>query len=304
MPTTNFYSGLPLDRAHHHRQDSDHLAARVASGEARALPVWRHQPLVSCEDTPLPLWQSGKRAKTLIEEAELSVFLGERKGIFHFACDISAQIAPQDGWLGQQGGVFSDLRQIAPTLAPDDGSVMAFARGLIWWHRRALWCGKCGAPTKVTDAGHSRACSSKECGERFFPRVDPAVIMLIVRGDRCILGRQALWPIGMHSTLAGFAEIGESLEETVIREVHEEVGIRIGRPEYQHSQPWPFPSSLMLGFRAEALEDSLRVDTNELERAAWFTRAELRVSPENEEFRLPGKVSIARRLIEEWLAED
>lgn len=300
MPATNFYSGLPLDRAARLRQDPDLLAG---GGEKRALALWRHRHLVESEERPVPVWQSGERARILIEEAEVSVFLGARDGVLHFACDISAREEPQAGWLGEAGGVFADLRALAPLVGRDDGSVMAFARGLVYWHRRARHCGKCGAPTRSVNAGHARACTRAACGERFFPRLDPAVIMLVTHGGRCLLGRQRAWLPGMHSTLAGFVEIGESLEEAVIREVREETGVRVARPEYRHSQPWPFPSSLMLGFRAEALDGALDVDTDELERAAWFTRGELRASPEDETFRLPGRVSIARRLIEEWIAE-
>lgn len=300
MPTTNFYSGLPLDRAPRLRRN---LALPADSGEARVLPLWRHRHLVESEERPVPVWQSGERARTLIEEAEISVFLGARDGILHFACDISSREDPRAGWLGEAGGVFADLRALAPLVGRGDGSVMAFARGLVYWHRRARHCGKCGAPTESVEAGHARACTRASCGERFFPRLDPAVIMLVTCRGRCLLGRQRAWPPGMHSTLAGFVEIGESLEETVIREVREETGVRVVRPRYRHSQPWPFPSSLMLGFRAEALGDALDVDTDELERAAWFTRDELRASPEDGAFRLPGKVSIARRLIEEWIAE-
>ncbi len=304
MPATNFYSGYPLDRVQTHRTDADRLEADLDRRNARVLALWRNRHHVQDEAIPVPLWQNGAVARRLVEKADDTVFLGERDAVPHYACDISAASEPLAEILSGSGGIFADLRSLAPLVAREDGAIMAAARGLLYWHRRARWCGKCGAKTSSIDAGHARRCTRATCDERWFPRVDPAVIMLVTYGDRCLLGRQATWPPGMHSTLAGFVEIGESLEETVIREVAEETGVLvIGRPEYRHSQPWPFPSSLMLGFRAEAADDRLTIDTDELERAHWFSRTELRASPENETFRLPGKVSIARRLIEEWLAE-
>ncbi|MDH3792070.1 MAG: NAD(+) diphosphatase, partial [Rhodospirillales bacterium] len=148
-------------------------------------------------------------------------------------------------------------------------------------------------------------CSAPDCGSQHFPRTDPAVIMLVHDGARCVLGRQEIWPPGMHSTLAGFVEPGETLEEAVAREVAEEVGLRFdpGQVFYQSSQPWPFPSSLMLGFHARIEPAELRVNRAEIESAAWFSREDLLNSPEDESFRLPRADSIARRLIEDWLAE-
>ncbi len=304
MPATNFYSGYPLQRAHELRTDTDRIGVDLSTGNVRVLALWRNRHHIQDESMPVPLWHQGAAARLLVEVAEDTVFLGVSDAVAHYACDISGADDPLSGILADAGGTFADLRALAPLVARDDGAVMAAARGLLYWHRRARWCGKCGAPTQSVDAGHSRLCQRPTCGERWFPRVDPAVIMLVTFRERCLLGRQASWPAGMHSTLAGFVEIGESMEETVIREVHEEAGLRIvGTPAYRHSQPWPFPSSLMLGFRAEAADDQLAIDPNELESARWFTRAELRSSPENDTFRMPGKVSIARRLIEEWLAE-
>ena len=304
MPATNFYSGYPLHRAHSRRAETGWLQAIQSGRDVRVLALWRNRHHVQDEVTPQPLWQQGALAREIVKSADDTVFLGERDAVPHYACDISAANDPLADILAGTGGVFADLRSLAPLVTRDDGAIMAAARGLLYWHRRARWCGKCGSPTSSIDAGHARVCDRPTCGERWFPRVDPAVIMLVTHKDRCLLGRQATWPPGMHSTLAGFVEIGESMEETVIREVAEEAGLRVvGRPEYRHSQPWPFPSSLMLGFRAETADDQLQIDKDELEQASWFTRAELRASPENETFRLPGKVSIARRLVEEWISE-
>ncbi|MEJ2028191.1 MAG: NAD(+) diphosphatase [Limibacillus sp.] len=199
---------------------------------------------------------------------------------------------------------FADLRQVGPVLERWEGSVLAYARGLAWWHARHRFCGVCGHPTRMEMAGHQRRCENPECGASHFPRTDPAVIMLVHDGgDRCVLGRQAAWPEGRHSTLAGFVEPGESLEEAVAREVLEEVGIRVRDVTYHSSQPWPFPSSIMLGFHARADYGPLTVDPNELESAQWFERKAILESPGDALFQLPREDSIARQLILSWLEE-
>jgi len=195
------------------------------------------------------------------------------------------------------------LRAIGPLLGRRDGALLAYARGMLTWHRRHRFCGVCGYATAVEDAGHLRVCQNADCRTNSFPRTDPAVIMLVHDGgDRAILGRQKIWPQGMHSVLAGFVEPGESLEDAVAREVLEEVGVPVEDVTYHSSQPWPFPSSIMLGYWARAVSDDLDVNTFELESARWVTRQEMRASPEDATFRLPRRDSIARRLVEDWLA--
>jgi NAD+ diphosphatase len=156
-------------------------------------------------------------------------------------------------------------------------------------------------------AGHERQCTNAECKAQHFPRTDPAVIMLVTHGDQALLGRGKHFPAGMHSTLAGFVEPGESLEDAVAREVFEEVAVRVRDVRYHSSQPWPFPASIMLGYRAETDSTEYEVNPDELESARWFTRAELKeaqASRGTTGFFLPRKDSIARRLIEDWLDQD
>jgi NAD+ diphosphatase len=172
----------------------------------------------------------------------------------------------------------------------------------MWWHARHRFCGVCGAATESVEAGHVRRCTNPECKASHFPRTDPAVIMLVHDGDRALLGRQKVWAPGMYSTLAGFLEPGESLEETVAREVFEESGIRVGEVRYHSSQPWPFPASLMIGFHAAATSREIRLNQSELEDCAWFSRSELR-DFQAQGKNLPRQDSIARRLIEDWLAQ-
>ncbi len=298
----NFYSGAGLDRADHLRRDADWLAARVAEDSSWFVPVWRNQVLIQTGAEPRALWLRGAELGDLRPPPSETVFLGRSGEAAVFAFDLSALKDPETApaIVGRAG--FEDLRAVGPLLARQDGAILAYARGVLIWHSRHRFCGVCGTQTESRQGGHLRACTAATCGTGHFPRTDPAVIMLVHDGDRCVLGRQAVWPQGMHSTLAGFVEPGESLEEAVAREVHEEVGIHVREVSYHSSQPWPFPSSIMLGFHAEARHGPLEINPHELADARWFTRQELRALPENDTLRLPRRDSIARRLVEDWLA--
>jgi NAD+ diphosphatase len=306
-PIPNPYSMSGLDRADHRRCDPEWLAAHLRHPATCIVPLWRSRSLFDRlpeEGEPHPVFLAVEEATTLLQRGGDLVFLGMKAQRAYVAVDLSALDAPDAEPTLAGRGHFADLRQVGALLPHGEGALLAYARGLLYWHQRHHFCGVCGWPTESSHAGHQRRCTNPDCGSAHFPRTDPAVIMLVHDGgERCVLGRQAAWGPGMHSTLAGFVEPGESLEEAVAREVYEEVGLEVDQVAYQSSQPWPFPASLMLGFRARAAYGRLRVDTQELERAAWFSRAELRASPEDECFRFPRRDSIARRLIEDWLAE-
>jgi NAD+ diphosphatase len=229
------------------------------------------------------------------------MLLGVHQGCAYFAVDLSHLDAPTDRLNRDPSAQFIDLRRVGPLLPRGEGSLLAYARGLAYWHSRHHYCGVCGAPTRPEEAGHVRRCTNPDCNASHFPRTDPAVIMLVHDGERCLLGRQAAWPQGMHSTLAGFVEPGESLEEAVAREVFEETKIEIDDITYHSSQPWPFPSSLMLGFHARARSTKIKVDKTELEAAHWYEKSWLLTHIDDEQFRLPRRDSIARRLLEDWL---
>ncbi len=225
----------------------------------------------------------------------LPIFLGLRDGLGYAAVlvdDIPDELEPQS------------LRFIGPTIAPEDASLAVQAVGLSRWHQTHGFCTRCGTATDIIKAGHARLCPS--CGTEHFPRTDPAVIMLITNGDdsvdggRAILGRQPAWPAGYFSTLAGFVEPGESLIDAVRREVLEEVGIVVGDVAYLGSQPWPFPSSLMLGFHGVADTFDITVDGDELEEARWFSKQEITELTASGELMLPPSVSISRWLVEQW----
>jgi NAD+ diphosphatase len=300
MSESNFYVISALDRASAHRRDAGWLARQLADPKSRLLPVWRGQNLLRDEETPTAALLARGEAESLLTDARDVALLGLMGDVAHFALDLSDREEPPP----LPGTRFADLRSVGPIIERSQGGLLAYARGLIYWHQRHRFCGVCGSPTESREAGHLRRCTNAACGAEHHPRTDPAVIMRIEHEGRILLGRQKQWPPGMHSVLAGFVEPGESLEDAVRREVGEEAGIAITDISYHSSQPWPFPASIMLGFSARALDDRLTIDGEELETARWFTRAELLASPENEIFRLPRRDSIARRLVEDWLRRE
>jgi NAD+ diphosphatase len=293
----NWLSGLELDRAASLRSSPERLEEAWRRPDTRVVPVWRSKHIVLREDVTslVLLGPDGLEAYR-----ESRVLLGTAGNAAYFAVDLSAVGEPGESpGLPPQHAVLG-LREVAPLVSRAEGALLAYAGGILSWHRRHRFCGVCGGETRSTQGGHVRACASESCKELHFPRTDPAVIMLVTEGDRSLLGRQASWPKGVYSTLAGFVEPGESLEEAVRREVYEETSVEVEEVHYHSSQPWPFPSSLMLGFTARARTREIRLQPEELEDARWFTREQL-LSRDGIE--LPSSISIARRLIEDWLTE-
>ncbi|WBV43261.1 NAD(+) diphosphatase [Pseudoroseomonas cervicalis] len=296
----NAYTGSPLDRASGRREDTEFIAACAASPEALFVPVWRSRSLMRGveEGRPEALLLSPEAAEAVRMAGGPWAFLGFWEGRPVFAVDCSAAEDPLP-LLPEGFGAFTDLRAVAGLLPAGEASVLAHARGLMHWRVRHRFCGVCGGVCEPRSAGNAMACTA--CGAQHFPRTDPAVIMLVTDGARALLGHSVRFPnSAMYSTLAGFVEPGESLEEAVRREVAEEVGVQVGEVHYHSSQPWPFPASIMLGFHAEALSDAITIDPEELRDARWFSRDEIR-NHERHGFGLPRADSIARRLIEDWL---
>jgi NAD+ diphosphatase len=295
-PPPHVYAGGRFDRAAKDRLDEGGLAAGRAAPASRVLLLSSLKVMVLDEaDPPCALWTTvGELGRALPEDA---LYLGQEAGAPLFAADLGGMTLP--------GGRYVELRSVGGLLPGVDAGLLAYARGLAFWHQRHRFCGLCGSPTRVEQGGHVRRCTGCETPQ--FPRSDPAVIVLVthehpVHGERCLLGRSPRFVPGMYSTLAGFVEPGESLEETAAREIFEEAGVVVREIAYRSSQPWPFPASLMLGFRARAMSDGLTIDPEELEDAGWFRRAQL-IDPSSRPIRLPNPDSIARHLIEEWLME-
>lgn len=296
----NVYAGVPLDRAALRRKNEDWMTQAWLSPDARVLPVWQSRSFVGGP-------AEAPRAVLLPAGTDLDavpIFLGLMGEAPVFAADLPLPESPETLPVLAGLGRFEDLRAVGPLMPEAEAALCAYARGMAWWNARHRFCGVCGAPAASAEAGHVRLCTDPACATHHFPRTDPAVIMLVHDGgDRAVLGRQSRFPPGMHSVLAGFVEPGESLEETVAREVMEEVGLSVTDIRYRSSQPWPFPSSLMLGFTARATSFDIETGQDELESARWFDRAYLRDHTPGEEFRLARRDSIAHRLIAEWIAE-
>ena len=271
------------DRVGRRRTDERWLAETWADPSTRVLPLARGR---------FPVAEGGTSAAwTGPSEAPdgQRLFLGEQNGVAHFAVLLDQ---PQDdSW--------ADLRLVGPRLSREQASLLVHAVALGEWHRAHRFCPRCGSPLTVAEAGHVLTCSG--CGRQQFPRTDPAVIMLVTDDeDRALLGRQPKWPEGRYSTLAGFVDPGESLEDAVRREVDEEVGVEVGEVTYLGNQPWPFPASLMVGFFARALTTEIRVDEDEISDARWFTREQMHAEAEAGTLLLPGGISISRTLVETW----
>ena len=303
MQRRNIYASIALDRVSHLREDAAWLAERLADPGSRLLPVWQSRSFVAAGEPALAALPCSCLAD-LVNGDEAPVLLGVIDGQAWFACDISHIETPDEHAALAGAGFFEDLRRVGPALGEVDGHLLAFARGITYWHQRHRFCGACGAPTRAEQAGHVRRCTDPSCNAQHFPRTDSAMIVLVHNGDHCVLARADRFPPGMKSVLAGFLEPGESLEDCVRREVYEEVRIRVDDVEYQHSQPWPFPGSLMVGFRARAIDTDLRPDNVEVKDAQWHSRAELRRLGPHSDLKLPRGDSIASRLIAEWLEDD
>ena len=243
----NPYSSAEIDRASHERENDERMIELASSGAARFVPIDTEKNLVKTGGNPEPVFLQGMMARAVAGAADHHIFLGYVEGTPYFAIDVTGKDVPL-----KDLGEFVDLRQVGALLFAREGSILAYARGMTYWHRRHRYCGVCGATTKVTRGGHVRRCTNESCKTEHFPRTDPAVIMLVHHGDKCLLGRSPHFPRGMHSTLAGFVEPGESFEDAVAREVYEEVKVRVKNVTYRSSQPWPFPASVMIGFHAEA----------------------------------------------------
>lgn len=289
-----------FDRRSDLRDDLPALEALLDDPHTRFLPLYRGQlPITESGVAPRPVVADATVGKAWLELGGELVFLGLHAGKALFAIDISAAEQPLSLPGFPSDTALGDLRRIAGNLPALWAQLAIYGRGLLHFHGSTRFCGPCGGQTRPRRGGHTRSCV--RCNKEHFPRLEPAVLVLVHHQNRLLLARQPGFPGGMYSTLAGFVEPGESLEEAVAREVQEETGIAIAAPRYHASQPWPFPASLMIGFRAEALHDRIRLDETELEDARFFSRQELE-SPTIPGFFTPASFSLAGQLIGQFLS--
>jgi len=294
----NFFSGPYIDRRTEEREarawleqargdaSTRYLVSRGTAQLLAELETVERTPHIALLPGEHPLVASASDADLVL----LGWFRGARCILVETNPDAAVEPPP--------GMRFEELRPLSARLAPDEAGLLAYARALSIWRLRHRFCGLCGSPTRPERAGHLLRCT-KTAAHEFFPRIDPAIIVLVSDGERALLGRQPTWPAGRYSTIAGFVEPGESLEDAVAREVREETGIEVSRVDYHSSQPWPFPSSLMLGFRALAPSGGAVRVNGELEEARWFTREEIASGTPL----LPPAHAISFRLIASWFDE-
>jgi NAD+ diphosphatase len=281
-----YFAGEYIDRSAALRRDPEGLRRAYEDPATRFLPVWEARCLIRGE--------AGARLSRAelggyLPPREGAIFLGVEDGRHLFALGLESRDAPQG--LGDFGG----LRDLISRVPRQDAALLAYARAMVNWHRQHRHCGVCGAPNRAEDGGFVLACSGT-CAHRSFPRLDPAIIVLVHRDQHCLLGRQATWPADRFSTIAGFVEPGEGLEDAVRREVAEETNVRVTHCRYVASQPWPFPASLMIGFHAMAASEEIRTNDGELAEARWLGREEIASG----RVILPPRASVAYGLIEAW----
>jgi NAD+ diphosphatase len=313
------FAGNPLDRLSELRGDAEALAALGKSEGARAVAFVRNMPVLRQNDEGLCALHPLAEARSLAC-AEEQVLLGRDETgpvyglLLPDSCATEEAAGDGDGFVDRSRLVLAgrpdlkieDLRALAVkgALAREEIAILAQAKAVLHWRAHHLFCPRCGAKTALAQAGWRSDCPS--CGAQHFPRIDPVAIVLVTHGDDCLMGRQKNFPPGMYSCLAGFVESGETIEEAARREIFEESGVRLGAVRVLASQPWPFPSSLMIGARAQALSRDIVIDRAELEDCRWFSREEARAmiaGSHGQDLHAPHPIAIARRLLDHWLAE-
>jgi NAD+ diphosphatase len=300
LPVLNTFAGNPLDRAGDFRNTPEWLVEQGESPDALAMVFWDGQPLLEDHpDGPRLAWLALTHAREVIRDADREIFLGLWKSAPVFAVEFEGPSDPAEGPI-KGLGAFTGLREAAAVLSGPEAAMAGGAKSLFDWRRRHGFCANCGHETKTAAGGWRRVCPS--CKTEHFPRVDPVTIMLPVFEGRCLLGRQAAWPAGRMSALAGFLEPGETIEEACAREIKEEAGLTVTAVRYHSSQPWPFPSQLMIGLIAEVSDANATPDMTELEEVRWLTKDEARAVLDGaHEVKAPPRFAIARTLLQAWV---
>ena len=301
MATIHTFSGNPMDRADALRRNEAAIREASVSADSRYLPFWNLNVLL--EDASVLGWLEQPDVARLAIDIP-PVLLGIHSGRAHFAIDISSLGDPIHELNLGADWQFDDARRAAMVLPAGESGILAQARSQLDWHRRHQFCSVCGQRTGQFKGGHVRRCP--DCSAEHFPRTDPVAIMLIIHGETCLLGQSAgrLARTGMYSALAGFIDQGESIEEAVRREVMEEAGVQVGEVCYHSSQPWPFPSSLMIGCHGRAESEAIHIDTEEMADVRWFSKADVvdaMAGIDAASLKVPGPIAIAHHLIKGWI---
>jgi NAD+ diphosphatase len=298
----NQFTAVRLNREVELRDDAKWVAETLVNPNTRLVPLWRSRSLLKRSDDgtiAIYLPPTGLTEPDRIQPPTLLGNDGERE---YFA--VSVTDGQKDAILAEYPQAsFADLRRASIEMAAKHAGILAYAKALHYWQHRHAFCGVCGSPNLLRSAGHRMVCSNEECARESYPRIDPAIIVLVTHKDACLLGRNAKWPPRQFSTLAGFVEPGESLEDAVVREVYEEVQLHLEDIRYVSSQPWPFPASAMCGFYAEAVDRSSST-SEEVEETRWFTVESLTRAVMDNEVRLSPPVSIAFRLLADWFRKN
>ncbi|GAB3831183.1 NAD(+) diphosphatase [Pontibacter rugosus] len=295
----NYFSHNPLNRYSEIRADEARLESLWHDEKVRVLIVLNNLNLLTQNAKEAALL-SGAEAAGLAQVASIKVYLGSEGEVPYFALGFAAEQEEELTSLLSAGYALHDIRKVALHLSKEHGALLAYARGLVYWNLHHQYCENCASPTVSHEAGHVRYCTNEACKRHHIPRTDTAVIVLIAEGNACLLGRQQVWPTGMFAVVAGFLEPGETLEQAVAREAMEETGVSLQSVTYHSSQPWPFPGSIMVGFKAVAANRAIQVDNKELEDARWFTRDEIKEGLQHSTLLLPPQFSIAFELIRDW----
>lgn len=294
----NVFASVRLDRLAEYRDNEEWVERALQSDTARFVPLWRNRSLLADS--------ANGQVAVYLKPAELNLtgtlqaptLLGTDGKRHFFALSVDDR-QQEEILTAHPQARFQDLRLASVDMDAKHAGVLAYAKALHYWQYRHAFCGICGSANRLESSGHKLACSNEACGRESFPRIDPAIIVLITHQDACLLGRNSNWPPKRFSTLAGFVEPGESLEDALVREVYEEALVRLKDIRYVSSQPWPFPASAMCGFHAEAVNRDCGA-TEEMEEVRWFTVEELNAAISTDEVRLPPPVSIAFNLIADW----
>lgn len=303
LPRPNTFSGLSLilDRVAERREDLAWVAEQAASPFARYLLLDGLGEAYLRNDGDALRWLDAGERERLLGDVKASL-LGFADGRPHFmlAVDDADRATELDAPLGAHR---AGLRDAGLCLPADEAALFAYAKGLAHWQRETQFCSRCGAPLVLVASGHRAQCTNEACGRLHFPRTDAAIIVLVEHEGACLLGRQAGWPKGRYSTLAGFVEPGEALEDAVRREVAEESGVIVGEVYYHSSQPWPLPASLMVGFFAQAVAPAIHLRDDELEEARWFTPQQIVDGLHDGSFLPSSRLSVSYHLLSDWLRQ-